>query len=251
MRATVPVLFTAHSLPERIVAMNDPYPDEVKGTVEAVTAASGQPDRPALPIKARDDRENRGWDRPWNRCWKIWLATDTGMCWWRRSAFICDHVETLFDIDIELKQLAVESRPPPRTHRHAERLSAALIETLGRRLGCTRILPLSFSRDAPRTVVIVGGGISGLATAFSLHEQAAARPVSRSAVPCSKPDPSWGGKIVTHRVGELVTEAGPDSFLSQKPAGLDLCAKLGLTDQLINTNETGKKACVYIAWPSA
>ena len=30
----VPVLFTAHSLPERIVAMNDPYPDEVKGTVE-------------------------------------------------------------------------------------------------------------------------------------------------------------------------------------------------------------------------
>ena len=37
-RPIVPVLFTAHSLPERIVAMNDPYPDEVKGTVEAVTA---------------------------------------------------------------------------------------------------------------------------------------------------------------------------------------------------------------------
>ena len=57
-------------------------------------------------------------------------------------------------------------------------------------------------------------------------------------------DPSWGGKIVAHRVGDIVTEAGPDSFLSQKQAGLDLCTKLGLTDQLINTNDTGKKASV-------
>ena len=57
--------------------------------------------------------------------------------------------------------------------------------------------------------------------------------------------PDWGGKIVTHRVGELVTEAGPDSFLSQKSAGLELCAKLGLTDQLINTNQTSKRASVY------
>lgn len=49
---------------------------------------------------------------------------------------------------------------------------------------------------------------------------------------------------MTHRVGEMVTEAGPDSFLSQKQAGLELCTKLGLADQLINTNETGKKASV-------
>ena len=58
---------------------------------------------------------------------------------------------------------------------------------------------------------------------------------------------AWGGKIVTHQVGDLITEAGPDSFLSTKPAGLELVAKLGLTDQLINTNETGKKAFVYLA----
>jgi len=95
----------------------------------------------------------------------------------------------------------------------------------------------------PRTVVIVGGGISGLATAFSLQEQAAQAGLS---IRCTilESDPSWGGKIVTHRIGDIVTEAGPDSFLSQKQAGLDLCMKLGLADQLINTNETGKKACV-------
>lgn len=96
----------------------------------------------------------------------------------------------------------------------------------------------------PRTVAIVGGGISGLATAFSLQERAAAAGLS---IRCTVLDasPVWGGKIVTHRIGDLVTEAGPDSFLSQKPAGLQLIEKLGLTDQLINTNETGKKAFVY------
>jgi oxygen-dependent protoporphyrinogen oxidase len=95
----------------------------------------------------------------------------------------------------------------------------------------------------PRTVVIVGGGISGLATAFSLQEKAAKAGLS---IRCTilESGSSWGGKIVTHRVGELVTEAGPDSFLSQKQAALDLCTKLGLADQLINTNQTDKKACV-------
>lgn len=95
----------------------------------------------------------------------------------------------------------------------------------------------------PRTVVIVGGGISGLATAFSLQEQATKVGLSLRCI-ILEADASWGGKIVTHRVGEIVTEAGPDSFLAQKQAGLDLCMKLGLADQLINTNETGKKACV-------
>jgi protoporphyrinogen/coproporphyrinogen III oxidase len=97
-----------------------------------------------------------------------------------------------------------------------------------------------------RTVVIVGGGISGLATAFSLQEQAAAAHIPIRCI-VLEAGPSWGGKIVTHRIGDLVTEAGPDSFLSQKPAGLELCAKLGLSDQLINTNETGKKAFVLHA----
>lgn len=94
-----------------------------------------------------------------------------------------------------------------------------------------------------RTVVIVGGGISGLATAFSLLEQAV---IAGLSLRCTivESGSSWGGKIVTHRIGDIVTEAGPDSFLSQKQAGLDLCTKLGLTDQLINTNETAKKASV-------
>ncbi|HQY56900.1 MAG: protoporphyrinogen oxidase [Nitrospira sp.] len=95
----------------------------------------------------------------------------------------------------------------------------------------------------PRSVVIIGGGISGLSTAFALQEQAAAADV---ALTCTILDaaPVWGGKIVTHRVGQLVMEAGPDSFLSQKPWGMELCRRLGIADQLINTNPVEKKASV-------
>ncbi len=55
----------------------------------------------------------------------------------------------------------------------------------------------------------------------------------------------WGGKIETHHTEDLLIEAGPDSFLSQKPSAIELCGKLGLSDQLLNTNESDKKAFVY------
>jgi len=93
-------------------------------------------------------------------------------------------------------------------------------------------------------VAIVGGGIAGLATAFALQEQAATAefPVSTTVIEAGA---GWGGKIATRRTGDLVIERGPDSFLSQKPWALELCAKLGLTDRLINTNRLPQGACVY------
>lgn len=105
VRATVPVLFTAHSLPERIVAMNDPYPEEVKGTVNAVTALLGhQPTRFAYQSQGRS---SEAWLGP-----TVESALESLHREGHRHVlvapvgFICDHVETLFDIDIELKQLA-------------------------------------------------------------------------------------------------------------------------------------------------
>jgi oxygen-dependent protoporphyrinogen oxidase len=96
----------------------------------------------------------------------------------------------------------------------------------------------------PRTVVVVGGGIAGLATAFALQEQTRASGLS---LVCTVADADriLGGKIRTSRANDLVIEAGPDSFLSHKPWGVRVCEKLGLADQLINMNETGAKACVY------
>ncbi len=90
----------------------------------------------------------------------------------------------------------------------------------------------------------MGGGIAGLATAFALQEMAGESGLSLTCTLIDA-DPHWGGKIVTHRVGELLIEAGPDSFLTQKPWALELCAKLGVSDRLMNTNESEKKAFVF------
>ncbi len=128
VRATVPVLFTAHSLPERIVAMKDPYPDEVKGTVEAVTQLLGN--QPTYFAYQSQGRSSEPWLGP-----TVESMLETIQLAGHRHVlvapigFICDHVETLFDIDIELKQLAVSKGI------HLERMamlndSLPLIETL-------------------------------------------------------------------------------------------------------------------------
>lgn len=106
VRSSVPVLFTAHSLPERIVAMRDPYPDEVKGTVEAVTRFLGN--QPTYFAYQSQGRSSEPWLGPTveSMLETIWLAGHRQVLV-APVGFICDHVETLFDIDIELKQLAV------------------------------------------------------------------------------------------------------------------------------------------------
>ena len=106
VRATVPVLFTAHSLPERVVAMKDPYPNEVQGTVEAVTQFLG--DQPSYFAYQSQGRSSEPWLGP-----TVEDMLDTIFQKGHRQVlvapigFICDHVETLYDIDIELSQLAV------------------------------------------------------------------------------------------------------------------------------------------------
>lgn len=90
-------------------------------------------------------------------------------------------------------------------------------------------------RKTPYQVVIVGGGISGLATAYTLTEEGAK---TQTPVQCTviEREPRWGGKILTHVTNNYLIEGGPDSFLTSKPWALDLCRTLGLQDQLIATN---------------
>jgi oxygen-dependent protoporphyrinogen oxidase len=95
-------------------------------------------------------------------------------------------------------------------------------------------------RDDPMTkTVIVGGGISGLAIAYTLQERG---PRDYTLIEGS---PRWGGKITSVHENGFTIEGGPDSFITQKAAGLDLCKRLGLEDQLVGSN-SGKNAATFI-----
>ncbi len=87
---------------------------------------------------------------------------------------------------------------------------------------------------APFHVVIIGGGISGLSTAFFVMEEAKQHQLH---VKCTvvERDARWGGKILTNQTEDLLIEGGPDSFLTSKPWAMELCRTLGLEDQLIPT----------------
>lgn len=104
-RADVPIIFTAHSLPERILESNDPYPEDLRATVDALVER--------MP----------GID--WHWAYQSaamtpdpWLGPDAGeviqqlhdegkqnvlIC---PIGFVCEHVEILFDIDVEFRQQA-------------------------------------------------------------------------------------------------------------------------------------------------
>jgi oxygen-dependent protoporphyrinogen oxidase len=77
-------------------------------------------------------------------------------------------------------------------------------------------------------VVIVGGGIAGLATAYEL---------SRRAVPfvLLESRARAGGVVLSEQVDDFTIDAGPDSLLVQKPEGVKLCEELGLGDRLVPT----------------
>lgn len=78
------------------------------------------------------------------------------------------------------------------------------------------------------SVIIVGGGIAGLATAYELHRRGLPfLLLERSA--------RAGGVILSEEIDGFTIDAGPDSLLVQKPDGIKLCEELGLGDRLVPT----------------
>ena len=85
--------------------------------------------------------------------------------------------------------------------------------------------------DPPR-VVVVGGGISGLCAASELLAFARRRGVAVE-VAVFEAASELGGQIRTERIDGMLLEWGPDSLVGQKPAGGELCALLGLQDEIV------------------
>lgn len=105
VRADVPIIFTAHSLPEKILEWDDPYPAQLRETVSAVMEKLGsQPHEFAFQSAAISTIS--------------WLGPDAGAVIEHLVAegnkhillcpigFVCEHVEILYDIDIVYQNLA-------------------------------------------------------------------------------------------------------------------------------------------------
>jgi protoporphyrinogen/coproporphyrinogen III oxidase len=95
-----------------------------------------------------------------------------------------------------------------------------------------------------KRIAIIGGGISGLSAAFALDKvRRRGSELEYVIFECSA---RFGGVIRTERVGGCLLEAGPDSFLTEKPWAADLCRELGLGDQLIASNDAERKTCMLV-----
>ncbi|WP_028562473.1 protoporphyrinogen oxidase [Paenibacillus pinihumi] len=92
-------------------------------------------------------------------------------------------------------------------------------------------------------IVIIGGGISGLSSAFYVLRQAreSGRQVQVTIV---EEAPQLGGKIDTLHKEGFVIEKGPDSFLARKRAIVDLAVDLGIEQELTAQNPNGRKSYI-------
>jgi ferrochelatase len=103
------VLFTAHSLPQRIIDAGDPYPDELRSTAEAVAAAAGLDSWSSWSIAWQSaGRTPEPWIGPDILAVIDDLAASENasgvvVC---ACGFVADHLEVLFDLDIEAKKHA-------------------------------------------------------------------------------------------------------------------------------------------------
>jgi ferrochelatase len=107
VRADLPVIFTAHSLPERILEWGDPYPLQLLATTDALMHRLGSRPYEFAYQSAAISSEP-------------WLGPDASEVMERFAAqgrrhilvcpigFVCEHVEILYDIDIVYQKLAKE-----------------------------------------------------------------------------------------------------------------------------------------------
>ena len=94
-----------------------------------------------------------------------------------------------------------------------------------------------------RRVVVVGGGIAGLAAAHRLTELQNENALDLE-IALLEGSTRLGGAIATERVGDFLVEAGPDSFITEKPWALRLCERLGLAARLVATQSAYQK--IYV-----
>ena len=95
-----------------------------------------------------------------------------------------------------------------------------------------------------KRIAIIGGGIAGLSAAYELeqrcHQGADIDYVLYEA------SPRLGGVLQTEHIENCLVEAGPDSFLTEKPWASDLCRELGIANEIIGSNDAARKTYILL-----
>jgi oxygen-dependent protoporphyrinogen oxidase len=93
-------------------------------------------------------------------------------------------------------------------------------------------------------VIIIGGGIAGLAAAVHLKSGAKAHGKTVDVLLLEK-NGRLGGKILTEKIDKFLVEGGPDSFLPEKVWSVNLAKHLGLGPELLPSNDEFKGTFIY------
>ncbi|MFL6110795.1 MAG: protoporphyrinogen oxidase [Catenulispora sp.] len=81
----------------------------------------------------------------------------------------------------------------------------------------------------PRTIAVIGGGISGLAAAWFVKQAA-----PEAAVTVFEGSPRLGGKLAVGEVGGVAVDLGAESILNRRPEAVDLARAVGLAEDVIH-----------------
>ena len=95
-----------------------------------------------------------------------------------------------------------------------------------------------------KKAIIIGGGISGLATAWLLRSRAQAADIELEICLLEK-EQRTGGKIWSIKSDGYTCEWGPNGFLDSKPQTLELCKAIGVEQNLHRSNDNARKRFIF------
>lgn len=95
-----------------------------------------------------------------------------------------------------------------------------------------------------RQISIIGGGISGLAVAHAIERLCREAGISTEVTVFEKEERT-GGKVWSRHEEGFLCEWGPNGFLDSKPMTLELCARLGISEKLLRSDDNARKRFIY------